>query len=86
MGRAAAGTRGSSLIGALNTAVSLYYYVRIVRAMFIDQPYTADAPPIAARPVYQLLLGGFSVAILVFGLWWTPMVRWTEASLQLFRG
>jgi NADH-quinone oxidoreductase subunit N len=74
------------LIGALNTAVSLYYYVRIVRAMFSDQPYTADAPAIAARPVYQLLLGGFSAAILVFGIWWSPMVRWTEASLQLFRG
>jgi NADH-quinone oxidoreductase subunit N len=54
--------------------------------MFIDQPYTADAPAITPRPGYQLLLGGFSVAILVFGLWWTPMVRWTEASLQLFRG
>ena len=67
MGRAAAGTAWLLLIGALNTAVSLYYYVRVVRAMFIDQPYTADAPPITSRPVYQLLLGGFSVAILVFG-------------------
>ena len=74
------------LIGALNTAVSLYYYVRVVRAMFIDPPYAAEAPAFRPRPGYSLLLGGFSAAILVFGLWWTPMVRWTEASLQLFRG
>ncbi len=75
-----------ALIGALNTAVSLYYYVRIVRAMFIDAPYVADPPPIARRVGYQLMLGAFSAAILVFGIWWTPMIRWTEASLQLFRG
>jgi NADH-quinone oxidoreductase subunit N len=75
-----------ALIGALNTAVSLYYYVRIVRAMFIDPPYAEDAPRLAPRVGYQLLLGGFSAAILVFGIWWTPMVEWTAASLQLFRG
>jgi NADH-quinone oxidoreductase subunit N len=74
-----------ALIGALNTAVSLYYYVRIVRAMFIDAPYAADAAPLAPRVGYQLLLGGFSAAILVFGIWWTPFVQWTEASLQLVR-
>lgn len=73
------------LIGALNTAVSLYYYVRIVRAMFIDPPYAADAPRIVARVGYQLLVGGFSIAILVFGVWWTPFVQWTQASLQLVR-
>ncbi|WP_242345906.1 NADH-quinone oxidoreductase subunit N [Anaeromyxobacter terrae] len=75
-----------ALIGALNTAVSLYYYARVIRAMFIDAPYVANPPAIRVRPVYQVLLGGFSVAILVFGIWWTPMIRWTQASLQLFRG
>jgi NADH-quinone oxidoreductase subunit N len=75
-----------ALIGALNTAVSLYYYVRIIRAMFIDPPYVSDPAPIAPKPGYTLLLGGFCAAILVFGLWWSPMIEWTQASLQLFRG
>jgi NADH-quinone oxidoreductase subunit N len=74
-----------ALIGALNTAVSLYYYVRIVRAMFIDPPYAADAAPIRPRVGYQVLIGGFSAAILVFGLWWAPLVQWTGASLHLVR-
>jgi hypothetical protein len=26
------------------------------------------------------------VAVLVFGLWWTPMIDWTSASLQIFKG
>lgn len=75
-----------ALIGALNTAVSLYYYVRIVRAMFIDAPYVADAPALRPRVGYQLILGVSSAAILLFGVWWTPMVDWTQASLQMFRG
>ena len=33
-----------SLIGVLNSVVSLYYYARIVRAMFLDQPAAGDAP------------------------------------------
>ncbi len=74
-----------ALIGALNTAVSLYYYVRIVRAMFIDAPFVENPAAISPRLGYSLLLGVSSAAILVFGLWWTPMVSWTEASLQLLR-
>jgi NADH-quinone oxidoreductase subunit N len=75
-----------ALIGALNTAVSLYYYVRIVRAMFIDVPYAAEPVPVPRRVGYQVMLGAFATAILVFGLWWSPVVAWTQASLQFFRG
>jgi NADH-quinone oxidoreductase subunit N len=75
-----------ALIGALNTAVSLYYYVRIVRAMFIDPAYVENPPALAPRVGYQLLLGAFSAAVLVFGIWWNPMVEWTAASLRMFRG
>jgi NADH-quinone oxidoreductase subunit N len=35
---------------------------------------------------YQLLLGGASAFILLFGVWWTPMIEWTQASLEIFRG
>jgi len=75
-----------ALVGALNTAVSLYYYVRIMRAMFIDPPFTDQPLAMERRVGYQVMLGVFSTAILVFGLWWTPMIDWTRASLQLFRG
>jgi NADH-quinone oxidoreductase subunit N len=74
-----------AVIAALNTAISLFYYVRIIRAMYIDPPY-AEPTPIKAPIFYQVLLAGCATAVLVFGVWWTPMIRWTEASLQIFRG
>jgi NADH-quinone oxidoreductase subunit N len=74
-----------AFIAALNTAIALFYYVRIIRAMYIDQPHTAPTP--MKTPVfYQVLLAGLSAAVLLFGVWWTPMIEWTQASLRLFRG
>jgi len=75
-----------ALVAALNTAVSLYYYMRIVRAMFIDPPYLEHPAPIHARAGYQAVLAGASAFMLLFGVWWTPIVDWAGASLQLFRG
>jgi NADH-quinone oxidoreductase subunit N len=74
------------LIAAINTAISLFFYMRIVRAMFIDAPYAEHPPAIRPRVVYQLILAASATAVVVFGLWWAPMVEWTQASLQLFRG
>ncbi len=75
-----------ALIGAVNSAISLYFYARIIRAMFIDPPSVADPAPIRASPVYNVLLGSAAVAILVFGLWWTPIIDWSTASLHMFKG
>ncbi len=73
-----------AVVGALNTAVSLYYYARIIRAMFLDAPFTEE--PVASPWGYRVMLGAFSAAILVFGVWWAPMIDWTRASLALLRG
>jgi NADH-quinone oxidoreductase subunit N len=73
-----------AVIGALNTAVALYYYARIVRAMFLDAPFTDE--PVRSPLTYRLLLAGFSALLLLFGLWWTPLVDWTSRSLTFFRG
>jgi NADH-quinone oxidoreductase subunit N len=68
-----------AVVAALNTAVSLYYYIRIVRAMFIDEP-TGD---VVVKPHlgYQIMLGAFSAALILFGIWWTPIIDWTQKSL-----
>jgi NADH-quinone oxidoreductase subunit N len=70
-------------IGALNTAVALYYYARIIRAMFLDAPVSHTA--IEARAGQQLMLGAFSVLLLVFGIWWNPIVTWSQQSLAMLQ-
>jgi NADH-quinone oxidoreductase subunit N len=47
--------------------------------MFIEPP----AGELVVRPkvTYQIMLGAFSAALLLFGIWWNPIVDWTKASL-----
>ena len=73
-----------AVVGALNSAVSLYYYMRIARAMFLEAP----VGEVAVRPHlgYQIMLGVFSAALLLFGVWWNPLVDWTQQSLVFLRG
>jgi len=73
-----------AVVGALNTAVSLYYYARILKAMFLEAPYLET--PVRSKVGYQVMLSAFSAAILVFGVWWSPIVDWSQRSLQMFRG
>jgi NADH-quinone oxidoreductase subunit N len=73
-----------ALVGAINTAVSLYYYARIIRAMFLEAPYVSGQ--VVPKLGYQVMLGAFSAAILVFGIWWSPIVEWSQRSLVMMRG
>jgi NADH-quinone oxidoreductase subunit N len=31
------------------------------------------------------LLGAFTVLLLVFGVWWAPLVNWTQHSLAMLK-
>jgi NADH-quinone oxidoreductase subunit N len=73
-----------AVIGALNSAVSLYYYMRIARAMFLEAP--VGEVTVRPRLGYQIMLGAFSAALLLFGVWWNPLVDWTQQSLVFLRG
>lgn len=73
-----------AICGALNSAVSLYYYARVLKAMFLESPYRDE--PMGAAVGHRMLLGAFSAAVLVFGVAPGLLVQWTERSLQLFRG
>jgi len=66
----------------LNSAVSLYYYARIVRTMFLDQPLTAT--PIPVPRSYNLLLGLLVIGVIVFGVYFDGLRRIADASLPMF--
>jgi len=72
-----------ALIGALNTAVALFYYARIIRLLFLEAPTTETA--IQPRWGQAALLGAFSVLLLVFGVWWNPIVAWSQHALTMLR-
>ena len=67
-----------AVIGVLNSAVSLFYYARIIKAMYLE-----DAPDTRALPVpavYTGVLVALAVPILALGVYWAPLVRWASAA------
>ncbi|MBI5505883.1 MAG: NADH-quinone oxidoreductase subunit N [Deltaproteobacteria bacterium] len=72
-----------AFVAAANSVVGLYYYARVARAMFLDQPLAGD-PEIAVDLSNGLLIGMLLAGTLVFGLWWTPIVNFADRSLVFF--
>jgi len=70
-----------ALVAALNSVVSLYYYARIIKVMFlVDSGETAELP-VATVP--RVLLGILVIPTLLFGVYWEPVIRVAEASVRI---
>jgi NADH-quinone oxidoreductase subunit N len=71
--------------GALNSVISLYYYWRIVKAMFLDEPRVGD---VALRfPSFSLgALVALSAATVILGIQFRWLDAATSAASRLFLG
>lgn len=70
--------------GVLNSVVSLYYYARIVKAMWLDKPVTASAqtlPRIHLSSFHFVGLFLLAVPTVLLGLFFSPVVRMAKASV-----
>jgi len=62
-----------ALVAALNTVISLYYYLRVVKAMFLEK--SAEATQIQVPLGSQALLMALLVPTLGLGIYWQPLAR-----------
>ncbi|MEZ4813634.1 MAG: NADH-quinone oxidoreductase subunit N [Bdellovibrionota bacterium] len=79
---------GLAVIAALNSVVSLYFYAKILKTMFLDTtdeklPLPGFKVPIPATILFFLLL--LAIPNVVFGLYWEPVMHWASTSLQFAR-
>ena len=72
-----------AVVAALNSAVSLYYYAKVVKTMFLDSPTAEDKQITLAANNFTLLLPLTFLTVL-FGLYFAPLVQYTNHSLILF--
>ena len=67
-----------AVIGVLNSAVSLFYYARIIKAMYLEEPL--DSRPLEVPVVYTGLLVALALPVVVLGVYWGPLARWAAAA------
>ena len=66
-----------AVVAALNTVVSLYYYLRIVKAMFLEKP--TETVQIQVSLGSQVLVSALMVPTLGLGIYWQPLARIVSA-------
>ena len=74
-----------ALIGVLNSVVALFYYLKPIRKMFLEQP-TGDEPPFHIEAWNYGLMGVLATATIALGLYWTPVIAFANRSLRFFVG
>lgn len=70
-----------ALIGVGNTVISLYYYMRVARAMVLDKP-EVERQPAPWSPADGLLLLMLVVPVIVLGIYWSPITRFVTMAFQ----
>ncbi|MBM4245937.1 MAG: NADH-quinone oxidoreductase subunit N [Deltaproteobacteria bacterium] len=68
-----------AVVGVLNSVVSLVYYARIVRTMFLEQP-TGGEGVVAVDWHNGVLLGLLTIGTLVLGVAWGPLIEFAGRS------
>ena len=70
------------IIGGINSVVSLYYYLRVVKVMYFEGQRNdkIKQPP----KVMAFLLIATAVPTLVLGIYWVPLASWVNRSISFF--
>jgi NADH-quinone oxidoreductase subunit N len=72
-----------AIVGAINSVISLYYYARVLRYMFLRDPEDQSGPLHLFRREALILLV-LAIPTLVFGLYFAPIVDLANISVQMF--
>jgi NADH-quinone oxidoreductase subunit N len=79
MAAVGAGFTWLAVIAVLASLVGAFYYLRIVKLMYFDEP--TDASPIIARGDNRALLSANGIAILFFGMFPQQLMGWCVVAL-----
>jgi NADH-quinone oxidoreductase subunit N len=74
-----------AVIGVLNSVVSLFYYAKVVRVMFLDRPEGGEGP-VTVDLANGALLGALTLATVGLGIFWGPLKDFADRSTRFFVG
>lgn len=71
-----------AIVGVINSVISLYYYMRVVRNMYLVQP--EDTSRVEFNFGTNLLMTLFIVPNIGLMLYFSPVLRWAQYSVSMF--
>jgi NADH-quinone oxidoreductase subunit N len=70
-----------AVVGAINAAISIFYYLRIVVVMAVHEPVD-DTTLVRSAPLTLTLVAAFIMTVLV-GVWASPFLDWAASAAAL---
>jgi len=67
-------------VGVIGATIGLYYYLKIVREMYWQEP-TRQAAPIVLGLGSKLLIITLSASLIIFGIWQIPLSQFISHVL-----
>jgi NADH-quinone oxidoreductase subunit N len=71
------------VVGVLTSAIAAFFYLRVMVVMYMQEPDEAR-PSLRLGPLAAGVIGLTALATLVFGLFWSPLIRLAEKATFYF--
>ena len=71
-----------AIVGVLNSVISLYYYMRIVKVMYFNEKNIQNSFVPSQFSILLLLILG--IPTIYFGVQWTYIHEWVDSALKFF--
>ena len=72
-----------AVVGVINSVISLFYYARVIRAMYLEKGERME--PTLVRPIFGATTFALAVPTLVLGVYWGPVYDFVASSLSMIR-
>jgi NADH-quinone oxidoreductase subunit N len=69
-----------AIFGVTNSVISVFYYARIAKAMWLEKPVTGGRE-VSVRGLYGATAFALVVPTFVLGVYWTPLYNWVSSSI-----
>ncbi len=74
-----------AVVGIINSVISLYYYARILKSMFLDKADEEASAGLTVSPYYVTLLAVLVVPTVLLGVYWAPLADFANYSVEFLR-
>jgi len=68
-----------TLVGVVFAVVGAFYYLRVIKAMYFDEPEGQAIEPTDNRPL-RIVFGVNALALLALGIAWNPIMAWCQRA------
>ncbi|WP_437894680.1 NADH-quinone oxidoreductase subunit N [Sorangium sp. So ce124] len=72
-----------AVVGVLNSVISLFYYARLLRTMYLDKSDRTEPTPV--RPLLGATTCALAVPTLLLGVYWGPVYDFVARSVAILR-